>query len=121
MTSGVAIKKKHFQYEACEEFGLSRSNVRLLSRDGVRDMHKYTHLLSSSHRCLLPLTRSLSHTLQQVTDDDIAPLCANLGRFKRLKTIYLVSWGVCERGAGRAEGQSVAVVECVTRCFGRDG
>ena len=35
-----------------------------------------------------------------MNDDGIAPLCANLGRFKRLVTINLVSWGVCERGVG---------------------
>jgi hypothetical protein len=42
-----------------------------------------------------------------LTDDDIAPLCANLGRFKRLKTISLVSRDVtvCERGVGGAEGK----------------
>ncbi len=39
--------------------------------------------LASSHR-----------TLQQLKDDDIAPLCANLGRFKRLKKINLVSMGM---------------------------
>ena len=59
--------------------------------------------------------------LQQLTDDDIAPLCANLGRFKRLKTIALVSRGVCERGAGGAEGGSGAAVEGVTWGCGRDG
>ena len=53
---------------------------------------------------LPPLTCSSHRTLQQLPDDDIAPLCANLGRFKRLKTIDLVSRGVCERGAGEAEG-----------------
>jgi hypothetical protein len=31
------------------------------------------------------------------------PLCANLGRFKRLKTINLVSRGMCERGGGGRE------------------
>jgi hypothetical protein len=30
----------------------------------------------------------------QVTDDGIHPLCANLGRFKRLKKINLVSRGM---------------------------
>jgi hypothetical protein len=40
-----------------------------------------------------------------LTDDDIVPLCANLGRFKRLKKIGLVSGGVCARGAGGAEGR----------------
>ena len=39
-------------------------------------------------------------TLQQLEDDDIRPLCANLGRFKRLKTIELVSRGHV-RGEGR--------------------
>ncbi len=34
------------------------------------------------------------YTLQQLKDDDIQPLCVNLGRFKRLKTIDLVSRGV---------------------------
>ena len=64
-----------------------------------------------------------------MTDDDIAPLCANLGRFKRLKTIDLVSRGVCERGAGGAEGLagppvgggSGATVEGMTGGCGRDG
>jgi hypothetical protein len=35
-----------------------------------------------------------------VKDDDIRELCANLGRFKRLKTIELVSRGHV-RGEGR--------------------
>jgi hypothetical protein len=58
------------------------------------------------HPRLPPLTCSSHRTLQQLTDDDIAPLCANLGRFKRLKTIALVSGGVCERGGleGRRGG-----------------
>ncbi len=57
----------------------------------------------SPHPRLPPLTCSSHRTLQQVTDDDIAPLCANLGRFKRLKKINLVSRGMCERdGGGRA-------------------
>jgi hypothetical protein len=38
-------------------------------------------------------------TLQQLTDDDIAPLCTILGRFKRVKLIMLVSRGVCARGS----------------------
>ena len=38
--------------------------------------------------------------LQQLKDDDIRPLCANLGRFKRLKTIHFVSRGHV-RGEGR--------------------
>jgi hypothetical protein len=62
------------------------------------------------HPRLPPLTCSSHRTLQQVTDDDIAPLCAYLGRFKRLKKISLVSRGVCERGAGGAEGGSGAAV-----------
>jgi hypothetical protein len=33
-------------------------------------------------------------TLQQLKDDDIRLLCANLGRFKRLKKIDLVSRGM---------------------------
>ena len=52
------------------------------------------------HPRLPPLTLSSYRTLQQVTDDDIAPLCANLGRFKRLKKIELVSRGHV-RGEGR--------------------
>jgi hypothetical protein len=56
------------------------------------------------HSRLPPLACSSHRTLQQATDDDIAPLCANLGRFKRLKEIRLVRRGVCERGAGGAEG-----------------
>ena len=70
---------------------------------------------------LPPLIFSSHRTLQQVTDDDIAPLCANLGRFKRLKEIHLVSKGVCERGAAGAEGGSGAAVEGVTCGCGRDG
>jgi hypothetical protein len=73
------------------------------------------------HPRLPPLTCSSHCTLQQLTDDDIAPLCANLGRFKRLKEIYLVSRGVCERGAGGGEGGSGAAVEGVTWGCGRDG
>ncbi len=75
------------------------------------------------HPPLPPLT-CISHLmLQQASDDDIAPLCANLGRFKRLKAINLVSRGVCERGAGGAEGArgSGAAVEGVTCGCGRDG
>ena len=34
-------------------------------------------------------TRASRPTLQQLKDDDIRPLCANLGRFKRLKKIDL--------------------------------
>ena len=73
------------------------------------------------HPPLPPLTCSSHRTLQQVTDDDIAPLCANLGRFKRVKKIELVSGGVCERGAGGAEGGSGAAVEGVTWGCGRYG
>ena len=73
------------------------------------------------HPRLPPLTCGSHRTLQQVTDDDILPLCANLGRFKRLKEIYLVSRGVCERGAAGAEGGSGAAVEGVTCGCGRDG
>jgi hypothetical protein len=47
-----------------------------------------------------PLTCSSHCTLQQLNEDDLMPLCANLGRFKRLKTINLVSRGMCERGGG---------------------
>ncbi len=68
-----------------------------------------------------PLTFSSLRTLQQLTDDDIAPLCAKLGRFKRLKRIDLVSKGMHERGAGEAEGGSGAAVEGVTCGCGRDG
>ncbi len=73
------------------------------------------HILASR-----PLTCSSHHSLPQVKDDDIQPLCANLGRFKRLKRINLVSRGMCERGVGGAEaqGESVAVVECVKWCCG---
>ena len=75
------------------------------------------------HPRLPPLTCSSHHTLQQLEDDDIAPLCANLGRFKRLKKINLVSRSVCERGAGGAEaqGESGAAVERVMCGSGRDG
>ena len=60
------------------------------------------------HRRLPPLTFSSHRTLQQLTDDDIVLLCANLGRFKRLKTIGLVSTGVCERGLqGRRGGAAL--------------
>ena len=61
------------------------------------------------------------HTLQQLKDDDIAPLCANLGRFKPLKEINLVSKGMREKGAAGAEGGSSAAVEGVTCGCGRDG
>ena len=70
---------------------------------------------------LSPLTCSSHCTLQQLDEDDLMPLCANLGRFKRLKEIYLVSRGVCERGAGGAEGGSGAAVEGVTCGCGGDG
>jgi hypothetical protein len=60
------------------------------------------------HSRLLPLTCSLHSTFQQVKDDDIQLLCANLGRFKRLKRIDLVSWGMRERGDERVEGESEA-------------
>ena len=73
--------------------------------------------LCRPHPRLPPLTCSSHHTLPQVKDDDIVPLCANLGRFKRLKTIDLVSRGMCERVQG-AEGESEAVVECVKWCCG---
>ncbi len=75
------------------------------------------------HSRIPPLTCSSHRTLQQLTDDDIPPLCANLGRFKRLKEIYLVSKGVRERGAGGpgTEGGSGAAVERVTCGCGRDG
>ncbi len=68
-----------------------------------------------------PLTCGSHRTLQQLTDDDIAPLCAILGRFKRLKGINLVSKGVGERGAAGAEVGSGAAVEGVTCGCGRDG
>ena len=66
-------------------------------------------------------TRASRPTLQQLKDDDIAPLCANLGRFKRLKEIDLVCKGVRERGAAWVEGGSGAAVEGVTWGCGRDG
>jgi hypothetical protein len=69
---------------------------------------------TSSASRLPPLTCSSHRTLQQVKDDDIVPLCANLGRFKRLDMFRLVSGGVCERGAGGSEGESGVVVERVT-------
>ena len=73
------------------------------------------------HPRLPPLTCG-SHRIQdELTDDDIAPLCANLGRFKRLEEIDLVSKGVCERGARGAEGGSGAAVEGVMCGCGRDG
>ena len=87
----------------------------------LRDVRCIPRLPSTSSRRLPPLTCSSRRTLQQVTDDDIAPLCANLGRFKSLKTIILVSKGVCERGAAGAEGGSGAAVEGVTCGCGRDG
>ena len=88
----------------------------------LRDV-RFAPRLPSAYPRLPPLTCSSHRTLQQVTDDDIAPLCANLGRFKRLNTIDLVSRGVCERGAGGAEahGGSGAAVEGVTCGCGRDG
>ena len=60
------------------------------------------------------LTCSSHRTLQQLTDDDIAPLCADLGRFKRLKKIDLVSRGWRAGGVGGVEGVSGVVVERVT-------
>ena len=70
-----------------------------------------------------PLTCSSHCTLQQLNEDDLIPLCANLGRFKRLKEIDLVSGGVCVRGSGCSgvEGESAAAVERMTCGFGRYG
>ena len=73
------------------------------------------------HPRLPPLTCNSHFTLQQVKDDDIQPLCANLGRFKRLKTIDLVSRGMCGRGDERAEGESGAVVDWCNAVVGEAG
>jgi hypothetical protein len=95
---GIAIKGKHFDFETCEKIDVSAAKVRLLaSWCGVT--------CDASRACrpnpsLPPLTCSSHCTLQQLNEDDLIPLCANLGRFKRLKTINLVSRGMCERGGG---------------------
>jgi hypothetical protein len=68
----------------------------------LRDVRCIPHLPSTSSPPAADIQLT-PHTLQQLKDDDIAPLCANLGRFKRLKEIDLVSRGVCERGAGGAD------------------
>jgi hypothetical protein len=44
-----------------------------------------------------------------VKDDDIQPLCVNLGRFKRLKKIDLVSRGLFEWQLGGVGTESGAV------------
>jgi hypothetical protein len=54
-----------------------------------------------------------------LNEDDLIPLCANLGRFKRLKKINLVSRGMCERGGGGGSGAVGERVTCI--CCGRDG
>jgi hypothetical protein len=52
-------------------------------------------------------------------DYDIVPLCTNLGRFKRLKKINLVSRGMCVRGGfAGSEEESEAVVNFVKWCCG---
>jgi hypothetical protein len=66
-----------------------------------------------------------SFSVDKLNDDDIAPLCTNLGRFKRLKEIDLVSGGVCARGS-RCSGVewksgAAAAFERVTCGFGRYG
>ena len=59
------------------------------------DKYVLLHELDGGDGSFLPPLTCISHrTLQQLTDDDIAPLCANLGRFKRLKAINLVSRGM---------------------------
>jgi len=64
-------------------------------------------------RLRLPPLACSSHHTRQVIDDDMEPLCINLGRFKRLRTINLVSKGMCERGGLGAEEECDTVVECV--------
>jgi len=49
------------------------------------------HLLSAS---LLASRCTLQQLKEKLKDDDIQPLCASLGRFKRLKKIKLVSRGM---------------------------
>ena len=52
------------------------------------------HLSSTSYLISLSFVSNSHHSLQQLKDDDIQPLCAILGRFKNLKTIDLVSRGM---------------------------
>ncbi len=62
---GVVVKGESFDFETCEEIDLQNHS-------------------SEEFQIYDP----------QLKDDDIRPLCANLGRFKRLKTIKLVSRGM---------------------------
>ena len=60
----------------------------------TRAVYSVAHLSSTSPPLPSPPASASHYTLQQVKDDDIQPLCVNLGRFKRLKTINLVSRGM---------------------------
>ncbi len=64
-------------------------------------------------RACRPRHRSSHRTLQQLDDSNCVSLWANLGRFKCLKSINLVSRGMCERRIGWVEGGIDALVECV--------
>ena len=59
----------------------------------TRAVYSVAHLSSTSPP-LPPLALASHYTLQQLKDDDIQPLCVNLGRFKCLKKIDLVSRGM---------------------------
>ena len=60
----------------------------------TRAVYSVAHLSSTSPPIPSPPACASHYTLQQVEDDDIQPLCVNLGRFKRLKKIDLVSRGM---------------------------
>ncbi len=57
-------------------------------------MYSVVHLSSTPPTFSSSPARASHYLLQQLKDDDIQPLCVNLGRFKHLKTIDLVSKGM---------------------------
>ncbi len=85
---GSGVSYDFYEFETCEEINLSSSLKGVFSI--VFAIHDVCRILS---RPAPPY--SLFHELnsrcilQQLRDDDIQPLCVNLGRFKRLKKIVL--------------------------------
>jgi hypothetical protein len=87
--NGVAIAFKFFDFETCDAIDLCWAKVTWLRWLCVASV-----LISFFDPPPLPFVSLTLHSTQQLRDDDVQPLGANLGRFKRLKEIIMVSRGM---------------------------
>ncbi len=113
--NGIIFKDecKFYDFETCEEF---RPNaIRTVRDDNAFYLYLCAFVVQHHSRPRVNLTPCLE---QLITDASIQPLCANLGRFKRLKTIKLdpnnlTAVGGCAIAEGLKGNNSVICVDLV--------